>query len=169
LLSKCVQNGHFKKVFLVYFRLFFCEIRCVIRPGQLFQLLESHQDGDGTFVVALYQNGHSLHFMHRTNLQNIKLLQNPIPHIHKNIGAYKNFLNFGKIQGMENNTDVDKVTPLDLLSSKNYTSKEIRDERFDICKQCRYLSKPTYTCKKCGCFMAMKTWLKDAQCPCYRW
>lgn len=63
----------------------------------------------------------------------------------------------------------DDVTPLDLLSSNNYTTKEIRDERFDICKGCDRLFKPTRTCKECGCFMALKTWLKDAHCPLHKW
>jgi hypothetical protein len=65
--------------------------------------------------------------------------------------------------------DKDDVTPLDLLSSKNYTTKKIRNERFDICKECPKLFKPTKTCKECGCFMAMKTWLSDATCPINKW
>jgi len=58
----------------------------------------------------------------------------------------------------------DKVTPLDLLDSDNYTTKEIRNERFDICKGCDRLFKPTRTCKECGCFMALKTWIANASC-----
>ena len=65
--------------------------------------------------------------------------------------------------------EIDAVTPLDLLHSDNYTTKEIRNERFDICKGCDRLFKPTRTCKECGCFMAMKTWLKGADCPIGKW
>jgi hypothetical protein len=65
--------------------------------------------------------------------------------------------------------ELDHVTPLDLLSSDNYTTKEIRNERLDICKGCEHLFKPTRTCKKCGCFMAAKTWLKFAHCPEGHW
>jgi hypothetical protein len=65
--------------------------------------------------------------------------------------------------------EAQNVTPLDLLNSKNYTSKEIRNERFEICKGCPRLFKPTKTCKECGCFMAMKTWLTDATCPLEKW
>lgn len=61
------------------------------------------------------------------------------------------------------------VTPLDLLSSKNYTTKEIRNDRFNMCKACPRLFKPTRTCKECGCFMAAKTWLKEASCPIGKW
>jgi rRNA maturation endonuclease Nob1 len=61
------------------------------------------------------------------------------------------------------------VTPIDLLFSDNYTTKEIRNKRYDICKECDSLFKPTNTCKECGCFMAMKTWLKEATCPLGKW
>ena len=57
----------------------------------------------------------------------------------------------------------DQLTPLDLLTGE-YTDKATRDARFDICKGCDRLFKPTRTCKECGCFMALKTWLKDARC-----
>lgn len=63
----------------------------------------------------------------------------------------------------------DDVTPLDLLDNHNYTTAEIRGERYDICLGCERLFKPTRTCKECGCFMAMKTWLKQASCPLGKW
>jgi len=65
--------------------------------------------------------------------------------------------------------EAQNVTPIDLLNSKNYTTKEIRNQRLDICKGCPRLFKPTKTCKECGCFMAMKTWLSDATCPIGKW
>jgi hypothetical protein len=71
--------------------------------------------------------------------------------------------------GMEKEIDPYKVTPFDLLSNKNCTSREVRDKRLDICKECERLFKPTYTCKECGCFMALKTWLKEASCPLNKW
>lgn len=69
----------------------------------------------------------------------------------------------------EENDQKEDVTPLDLLSSKNYTTRDIRNERYEICKKCPKLFKPTKTCKECGCFMAAKTWLKDATCPIGKW
>lgn len=62
-----------------------------------------------------------------------------------------------------------EVTPFDLLSSSNYTTRQERDERLGLCKGCDLLFKPTRTCKDCGCFMALKTWLKDAVCPVGKW
>ena len=61
------------------------------------------------------------------------------------------------------------VTPLDLLDGDNYTDKATRNERLDTCKGCERLFKPTASCKECGCFMALKTWLKDASCPLGKW
>lgn len=41
--------------------------------------------------------------------------------------------------------------------------------RMDMCLVCEHLFKPTKNCKKCGCFMEAKTWLKDASCPIKKW
>lgn len=62
-----------------------------------------------------------------------------------------------------------EVTPFDLLNSKNYTTEDIRNARYETCLGCEKLFKPTRTCKECGCFMVMKTWLKDATCPLGKW
>lgn len=62
-----------------------------------------------------------------------------------------------------------KVTPFDLLSTDNYTTSEIRNNRLDICMSCDRLFKLTKTCKECGCFMGLKTWLKYDSCPLNKW
>jgi hypothetical protein len=64
---------------------------------------------------------------------------------------------------------IDKVTPLDLLNNKNYTTSEVRDERYSMCLECPELISITRTCKKCGCFMSLKTWIKNASCPIGKW
>lgn len=48
-------------------------------------------------------------------------------------------------------------------------SEEERDARYDICKGCEHMFKPTSTCKKCGCFMAVKSYLPSAECPLGKW
>lgn len=65
--------------------------------------------------------------------------------------------------------EMDNATPLDLLNNKNYVSKEARKARYEICLDCPRLFKPTRQCKECGCFMAGKTWLKNASCPLGKW
>lgn len=62
------------------------------------------------------------------------------------------------------------VTPLDLLNPKTkHTTEEVANDRLDICKQCPELIKATYQCKKCGCFMHLKTQLEIAKCPIGKW
>jgi hypothetical protein len=62
------------------------------------------------------------------------------------------------------------VTPLDMLNP--HTKRiphESAQKRFDICKECPELIKLTSQCKKCGCFMKVKTTLEIAKCPLNKW
>ena len=49
-----------------------------------------------------------------------------------------------------------------------WASKEKQEKRWDICKKCPEL-KPSNRCKKCGCFMKVKTKLNLASCPINKW
>jgi hypothetical protein len=46
---------------------------------------------------------------------------------------------------------------------------DIRESRLNLCLACDHLFKSTNTCKKCGCFMNAKTWIKGATCPVNKW
>ena len=59
--------------------------------------------------------------------------------------------------------------PWDVLIADSKVSDEIQKERFDICLSCPELTKLTSQCKKCGCFMKLKTTLKEAACPIGKW
>lgn len=48
-------------------------------------------------------------------------------------------------------------------------SSKVQEERMQICKSCEHLFHATNSCKKCGCFMILKTKLKNAQCPINKW
>tara|TARA_R110002051_G_scaffold63610_1_gene115802 strand:- start:954 stop:1145 length:192 start_codon:yes stop_codon:yes gene_type:complete len=48
------------------------------------------------------------------------------------------------------------------------TSETTSGGRFDICKKCPFLTKRN-RCKKCGCFMKLKTKLSLAKCPIGKW
>lgn len=62
------------------------------------------------------------------------------------------------------------VTPLDLLNPMTLpATSEVADTRFSICQQCPELRKVTHQCKKCGCFMGVKTKLNSAKCPIGKW
>jgi hypothetical protein len=62
------------------------------------------------------------------------------------------------------------VTPLDLLNpATKKASDEMAEVRMVICQSCPELFKPTNQCKRCGCFMAVKTKLESAKCPLEKW
>lgn len=43
------------------------------------------------------------------------------------------------------------------------------EKRIAICESCEFYIKSTTNCKKCGCFMKMKTKFKDMSCPIMKW
>ena len=43
------------------------------------------------------------------------------------------------------------------------------DKRWAECEKCEFLIKPTNNCKKCGCFMKVKTRVATASCPIGKW
>lgn len=59
--------------------------------------------------------------------------------------------------------------PWDIIDKENHVNDDIAGERFSICLNCPYLSKTTKQCRKCGCFMAVKTKLHNASCPIGKW
>jgi hypothetical protein len=62
------------------------------------------------------------------------------------------------------------VTPLDMLNpNTKRVSEEDAETRLNICKACPELIKLTSQCKKCGCFMKVKTKLEKATCPVGKW
>ena len=62
-----------------------------------------------------------------------------------------------------------KTTPLDMINGSPRVSAELVKERLDICHTCPAFRPLTQTCKKCGCFMKMKTQLEKAYCPLGKW
>ena len=42
-------------------------------------------------------------------------------------------------------------------------------QRFPMCQGCEFLTKDTFRCEKCGCFMKTKTQLASASCPIGKW
>lgn len=64
----------------------------------------------------------------------------------------------------------DDVKPWDLINPKQPRSNdEIVKSRLEICKACDYFRPKTETCRKCGCFMKLKTTLENAKCPVGKW
>ena len=61
-------------------------------------------------------------------------------------------------------------TPIDMLNPKSEKVTEgVAKNRFAICLSCSELTPHTHQCKKCGCFMALKTKLVVSKCPLQKW
>ena len=49
---------------------------------------------------------------------------------------------------------------------------DVREERYDTCKNCPAFVEATKRCSECGCFMEAKTWVggnPDTLCPLQKW
>lgn len=47
--------------------------------------------------------------------------------------------------------------------------RELIEKRLSICNTCSWFNKRLAKCKKCGCFMRLKTTLETASCPVGKW
>lgn len=68
---------------------------------------------------------------------------------------------------MEHVRDAAENAAATMLPSK--VTVEVQQYRYNICQGCEKLYKPTDTCKMCGCFMKVKTWLPNQECPLKKW
>lgn len=51
-------------------------------------------------------------------------------------------------------------------------SEEIRNERYETCKNCPFFVEDSKRCSECGCFMEAKTWIggdPNQLCPKQKW
>ena len=69
----------------------------------------------------------------------------------------------------ENNEKLDLRTIPQRIKAILLYDQEIIDKRWSECKKCEFLFKPTGSCKKCGCFMKVKTKVAHASCPVGKW
>jgi len=72
---------------------------------------------------------------------------------------------------MENDLSANQkdVKPWDLINGSPRSQEELAIYRLEICKQCEFFRQKSQTCKKCGCFMKLKTSLEHARCPIGKW
>lgn len=63
----------------------------------------------------------------------------------------------------------DDVKPWDLINGSPRSPEEIAESRLEICRSCEFYRQKTNQCKKCGCFMKLKTQLEHARCPIGKW
>ena len=65
---------------------------------------------------------------------------------------------------------IDDVKFSDLFNpSQPRSDRELIEYRLKICNGCASFNKRLAKCKKCGCFMKLKTTLKLAKCPIGKW
>jgi len=60
-------------------------------------------------------------------------------------------------------------TPLAVFDSRNKVPEQVAKDRMNICLECEHLFKTTKQCKKCLCFMEVKTTIKQSSCPIGKW
>lgn len=58
---------------------------------------------------------------------------------------------------------------LQKVAEKIYVDNIVQEQRSATCNSCEFFFAPTTTCKKCGCFMPLKSKLKDVHCPIRKW
>jgi hypothetical protein len=60
--------------------------------------------------------------------------------------------------------------PWDIVNPKTeWVDEELSNFRYLTCRSCPELIKLTTQCKKCGCFMKIKTKIENATCPIGKW
>ncbi len=60
--------------------------------------------------------------------------------------------------------------PWDMLNPKiQHVSAEVAASRIALCESCEKWLSVTRQCKRCGCFMDLKTKLPHAGCPLHKW
>jgi hypothetical protein len=59
--------------------------------------------------------------------------------------------------------------PWDLFNGSPRSQEELVEYRLKICRSCEFFRQTSQTCKKCGCFMKLKTTLEKAKCPVGKW
>lgn len=55
------------------------------------------------------------------------------------------------------------------IEGTTLADEELSKSRLNTCNSCEHLLKLTGNCKKCGCFVAAKTKLKQQKCPINKW
>jgi hypothetical protein len=53
--------------------------------------------------------------------------------------------------------------------SQPRSNRELIESRLKICNECEWFNKRLAKCRKCGCFMKLKTTLQEAKCPIEKW
>lgn len=82
-----------------------------------------------------------------------------------------NKTNFPSLPQMAKNLGNDIVKSVkSVASGNNLNSDDIEAaRRKDICNKCEFFNRQEERCTKCGCYMAVKVYLKASSCPVGKW
>lgn len=56
-----------------------------------------------------------------------------------------------------------------IVGDKLCVSKQVSEDRLEVCKQCDSFRDKDKRCTECGCFMLIKAKLKGVKCPLGKW
>jgi hypothetical protein len=65
--------------------------------------------------------------------------------------------------------DVVKTVKNVAIGESFKTDDEQANKRKEVCNSCEFFNKSQERCTKCGCFMAVKVYLKASSCPIGKW
>lgn len=78
------------------------------------------------------------------------------------------FINKNMLEKLKTRVNSVRIKSQELLETVKLP-EEMRQSRYTICNNCEFFYEPTTTCSKCGCIMAVKTYLPFASCPVGKW
>lgn len=102
--------------------------------------------------------------MNRDLLRNA-IQQNRLRSLNSNKPQYPSFPQMAKNLGQDVIKNVKSVAAGNPV---NADEKEI-EKRKSICNGCNFFDKQQQRCTKCGCYMAVKVYLKASNCPVGKW
>ena len=80
---------------------------------------------------------------------------------------YSRINGYGIIECMKDNGDVEFTDLFDPRQPRS--DKDLIEYRLEICNSCEWFNKRLQKCRQCGCFMHLKTTLRQASCPKDKW
>jgi hypothetical protein len=66
-------------------------------------------------------------------------------------------------------SDIIKTVKSTVAGEPLKSDNDEANRRKSICNNCEFFNKSQERCTKCGCFMAVKVYLKAAHCPIGKW
>jgi hypothetical protein len=85
--------------------------------------------------------------------------------------ASSNKPNMPSIPQMARNLGQDIVKTVKSVAAGNAINADSQEanQRKSICNTCEFFNKAQDRCTKCGCFMAVKVYIKASNCPIGKW